>query len=290
MFNQSTKETHWYLDECCVMREKSDADHNKHDSAETTYHAYCAYKDSMLTTSAQICLACRPPRRYPVPYAGMQPMSRDHVIYNLCNIMERGISVGVLKVFIPPIIFDKGKGSYMNLQMWLWTRMIVDNKIGFLFYPVALLQAVKNSLWNRLLNFVFGYDNTELSVYMHNAWINKHNSKKASLYYPVYAIKLVATMLQYVPKNWFSRQIKKQLLRITPTSNFALRIMLGDRTVKKHDVSSFRPIDKPRWSQIINPYRNKRFFRYLTDREMEFNCVDKDYLMYLWSNRELFYE
>lgn len=61
-------------------------------------------------------------------------------------------------------------------------------------------------------------------------------------------------------------------------------------TVKKHDVSSFRPIDKPRWSQMINPMRNNRTFRYLTEKEMAYNCVDNDYLMYLWNKREDFYE
>lgn len=287
--NLKTKATHWYVDNNYVMREKSDADYNIHDSAETTYHAMCAYGLEAFSDPAYACLMNIPPLRYPIPYPGMQPMSRDHITYNLCNLMETNYR-DRMEYFIPPIIFDKGKGSYMNLQMWLWTKLITDKKIGVLFYPIALIQAVKNSLWNKMLNKLFNYSNRERDADIHNAFIHLYNKKKASLYYPVYAIKLVATMLQYVPKNWFTKQIKKQLLKITPDKNFAIKIMLGDKSVRYGDVIYFRPIDKPRWSQMINPYRNKRFFRYLTDKEMEFNCVDRDYLMYLWNNRENFYE
>lgn len=290
MLNLETRETHWYVDENYVMREKSDADDNLHDSLEVNYHAYCAYGHHPFFESATTCLMKNPPRRYPVPYAGMKPMSRDHILYGLCIIMERGYFEW-LEMIMPPIIFDKGKGSYMNLQMWLWTKLITDKKIGQLFYPVALLQAVKNSLWNRMLNKLFEYySNREFDIDVHNNLVIWHDKKKASLYYPVYAIKLVATMLQYVPKNWFSKQIKKQLLKITPKKNFALKIMLGDKSVTEDDVMYFRPIDKPRWSQMINPMRNNTTFRYLTEKEIAFNCVDKDYLMYLWNNREDFYE
>lgn len=289
--NFETKETHWYVDENHVMREKSDADHNKHDSCETQYHAICAYRRLVLLFPVKDCMENKPQSRYPIPYDGMQPMSRDHIIYNLCAIMESECRLSYLKSVIPPIIFDKGKGSYMNLQMWLWTKLITDKKIGKLFYPIALFQAVKNSLWNRVLNKIFDYDNLEDDVFWHNDSIEyDYNKTKASLYYPVYAIKLVATMLQYVPKNWFSKQIKKQLLKITPDKNFAIKIMLGDKSVKYNDVIYFRPIDKPRWSQMINPMRNNRTFRYLTEKEMEFNCVDNGYLMYLWNKREDFYE
>lgn len=288
--NLKTTETHWYVDENHVMREKSDADHNKHDSAETTYHAFCAYRHPSFASDNHRCLMNVPPLRYPVPYEGMQPISRDHIIYRLCFVMEWGVFIEDLNELIPPIIFDKGKGSYMNLQMWLWTKLITDKKIGQLFYPVALIQAVKNSLWNRMLNKLFGYTNREYHLNLHNDLVKLNNKTKASLYYPVYAIKLVATMLQYVPKNWFTKQIKKQLLKITPDKNFAIKIMLGDKSVTYDDVINFRPIDKPRWSQMINPMRNNRTFRYLTEDEMAYNCVDKDYLMYLWNNRENFYE
>ncbi len=288
--NLKTTETHWYVDENHVMREKSDVDHNKHDSAEVNYHAFCAYRHHNFQTYARLCLLNNPPTRYHIIYAGMKPMSRDHVIYDLCTIMEWGCEVKYLETTIPPIIFDKGKGSYMNLQMWLWTKLITDKKIGQLFYPVALIQAVKNSLWNRMLNKLFGYRNKERDVEVHNEFTYLYNKNKASLYYPVYAIKLVATMLQYTRRNWFSKQIKKQLLKITPELNWALKIMLGDRSVALEDVLSFSPIDKPRWSQMINPIRNNTTFRYLTEKEIAFNCVDKDYLMYLWNNREDFYE
>lgn len=292
--NLKTTETHWYVDKNNVMREKSDSDHNKHDSIEVCYHAVCAYwKDRDIEKtiySIEHCLLSVPPMRYQDPYDGMKPISRDHVIYGLCLFMENGVGVKKLKILTPPIIFDKGKGSYMNLQMWLWTKLIIDKKIGQLFYPVALLQAVKNSLWNLMLNKIFRYSNKERDIEVHNEFIYLYNKNKASLYYPVYAIKLVATMLQYVPKNWFSKQIKKQLLKITPKKNFALKIMLGDKSVTEDDVMYFSPIDKPRWSQMINPMRNNTTFRYLTEKEMAFNCVDKDYLMYLWNNRENFYE
>lgn len=286
------KDCHWYVDENWVMREKSDADDNKHDSCETTYHAQCAYHEWLFWLTAKNCLGFEgTPQRYPKKYAGMQPMSRDHCIYSLCNLMENGIEIDVLKMYIPPIIFDKGAGSYMNLQMWLWTKLITEKKIGYLFYPVALINAVKNSTWNRVLEGIFNYHDLECSIDYHNLHTDAaYNKKIASLYYPVYAIKLVATMLQYVPKNWFRKQIKRQLLKITPDENYAIKIMLGDKRVTEKQVKSFRPINKPRWSQMINPYRNNTKFRYLTDAECEVNCVDRDYLLYLWNNRENFYE
>lgn len=293
--NLKTTETHWYVDENYVMREKSDADNNLHDSCETQYHTICAYRQTLksaMVTPVETCLLSEPPMRYPMAYPGMQPMSRDHILYCICSLMQfndRHTREWICTV-IPPIIFDKGKGSYMNLQMWLWTKLITDKKIGRLFYPVALLQAVKNSLWNRMLNKLFGYTNREYHLNLHNDLVKLNNKTKASLYYPVYAIKLVATMLQYVPKNWFTKYIKRNLLKITPDKNWALKIMLGDRSVTEHDVLSFRPIDKPRFSQMINPMRNNTTFRYLTEEEMAFNCLDKDYLMYLWNNREKFYE
>lgn len=312
-FNKDNKETWWYVsDENMMLNHSIDGyiglwSQGVHDSIEQTYHAYIAYEYKPFIDGIKNCWKKEEyenpimkkifgfkykPQRYPIHYESMKGMSRDHVIYSLMAFYYSGMS--------KEEIFDYGKrlpfmigdnvGTTMTLKLWLWIRLICGKKIGYFYYPLVLFTMIGMNIKNYLIeklsgfNYAIGEEHQRNFKPLLSEDKPKIIKKLANLYYPTYAIKLTANMLNIIPENWFVKQSRKLALKYVPTYNYVLKMLLKQKLTNEEvsDLMGYKSMSGDRWSDQLNKWYSDRKLFIL---EVKFpdigytkdNELDKDY-------------
>lgn len=284
------------------------------DCIEQTYHAFIAYNNDIFIKGIENCWKKveykswimkklfkykYKPQRYPITYEGMTEMSRDHVIYSILAFYYSSMSLNKLKDYINHLSFFIGGklGKTMTLSLWLWLKLISNNKIGLLYYPVQLFEIYINYLWNEFIEKIIGinlYKEQDIEKF---TLIPKKDKPKIitffrDLLYPTFALKLVANQTTILPNNWFIRKIRKYGLKMTPDKNYVIRCLFKEfiNSEEFSKIYNLTPIYGERWSNMLNPYYNDRDARRILDlpafknkKDILFkeNYVDKDYALKL---------
>lgn len=288
------KETWWFVTpqnmvlNQDVYQRKRDVmdDYGANDCIEQTYHAYVAYGEERLIKGIKECWNHKKPQRYPIAFDGMKGMSRDHIIYSLMAFIYSGMSKEELNSYVKKVPFFIGDnlGTTMTLGLWLWMKLISGKKIGKLYYAYVWLDTLLNVTYNLILDkkYKTGFIDEDPETFVYG----NHNREIAKKYYPTYALKLAANMLYVVDDNRFTRKTKKLLLKITPSRNYVLKILLGEKV--SNDITH-KPMSCYSWSEMLNPIICNRpimlLERHFPQYDIEKYCVDKDYLFKLISTQ-----
>lgn len=281
-----------------------------HDSIEQTYHAYRAYGYEPFIEGIKSCW--KPieykyfrkllgyyyykPQRYPIKYDGMKPMSRDHVIYSLLAFYYSGMSKH--KIFNYgkrlPFLIGNNIGMTMTPKLWLWIRLLSGKKIGYLYYPLvlsAMINAlIKNTIVEAISKFGFAKNEEHQSTF-EPVFKDKKTKLQlflGSLYYPTYAVKLTANMLNVIPENWFVKQARKLALKMVPRYNYVLKMLLKQRLTvcETMDLKNYKSMTGDRWSDQLNRIWSHRPLYIIENKFPDknytiANALDKDYALKL---------
>lgn len=286
------KETWWFVSNQNMMlnqdvfqrnRDNLD-DYGVNDCIEQTYHAYVAYKEERFLTGIKNCWLGKKPQRYPIRFPEMKGMSRDHIIYSFMAFIHSGMSKEEINSYVNSVPFFIGDnlGTTMTLKLWLWMKLISGKKIGVLYYPLVYLSALYNVNYNLFIDkkYKTGFIDEDQDTFV----TGNHMREIAKKYYPTYALKLSANMLSVVSDNWFTKNAKKLLLKITPSKNYVIKILLGEK-VDKNVVH--KPMTCYCWSEMLNPIICNRPIMLIEKNFPQYSVekysVDKDYLTTLLS-------
>ena len=269
-------EKHWRIDKNGYFTENEDT----HDWLEVQYMAYIAYKDASHIKAIVKCyqneFSKYIPTRYPVYLHTDKPVSRDHVVYSMIALKEYYQNKALLRHFKQLICMSNTNGLKMNLELKLWLNMITGaNKYGWLIY--TLIYSIINRYWNKFI-FSITHQNEEIggvNITLPKVMKRRYNPL-GQIVFPMYAIKIIATQIYHSDKNWFTKQISKNYLKIVPKGNLAIRKLFGDY-VSQQEIDNYIPMATARWAVILNPYINPNTMQYLTIDEYD-KALDKDYL------------
>ena len=267
---------HWRIDENGYFTENGD----KHDWLEVQYMAYMAYKDSIYVKGILKCYQNEDskyiPTRYPIYSHTDRPVSRDHVVYSMIALKEYYKNEDIVVYFKQLIRMSKESGLKMNLDLKLWLNMVTGvNKHDWLIY--TWIYSIINRYWNK---FIFSITHQDEEIECANIPLPKAMKRRynplGQIVFPMYAIKIIATQIYHSDKNWFTKQISKNYLKIVPKGNLAVRKLFGDY-VSQQEIDSYKPMATARWAVILNPYINPNTMVNLGVNEYN-NPLDLDYL------------
>ena len=308
--NKKIKNTFWYFDdENNMMLHQNYGlvfDNGKHDGAEKSCHAFYAYNDysfiSGLSRCKDIIIRTNPIlaklfgksyfqfKRYPKIEWYHEPMSRDHWIYILVAIFKAMKSHIIVNEFVRSTRIQLSKTNWLTLKVWAWGKLLSKRTIGYLFYPLALWSIILNKYWNIFIRKIgkFGEEwSQEDYVNKPHPVPTKFQKFIRGFMYPVYALKLIAFMLDVLPDNWWKRQIKRQSWSIIPKYNYALQLLLDSPNQPTlEDIQSYKSMKGDRWSQELNPLINPRTLEVIDDPVLlKYNRLDYDFIMALYNNK-----
>lgn len=247
MLDWNANDTYWYVSDKNMMLNHSDCDGGIYDSIERTWTAYYTYGDERFVEAIKSCWTkvyrtnwlsklifgkyYYQGERY--PELTNTDMSRDHTIYGFCAMKMSRMSNDDLYEIIKHLRFKIGNkpGKRMTPDLWLWLRLISGRKIGYLYYPLELIFMYFSSIGNKIIDNLtgLGVEQTQDEFKtITNANRPKILEKLTNLYFPNYAVKLVATQLSIIPDNWFSKKIKKYTLKMVK-KNYVLQLLLDDK-------------------------------------------------------------
>lgn len=302
-WNSTENETWWWVSDKNMMLNHTDVDGGKYDSIERTWMSYYAYGDERFIEGIKSCWTkiyrtnwlskllfgdyYYQGERYP----GLTNtnMSRDHLIYTVSVLKLSGMSDSDLYEFVSHIRFRIGNtiGMLMTPDLWLWLRLITGKRIGLLYYPYEIIDMFINSLWNKLLINItgLGVEQTQDEFKMiSNSDRPKILKFLTGLFFPNFAVKLMATQLSFLPNNWCCRQLKKLTLKMVQ-KNYVLQLLLDGPDISEEDINYYKPSNGDRWADILNPWMHNHNLSILDDKWLTFNVLDKDYLLKIYENK-----
>ena len=283
MLNLQAKDTFFVFDEYGMLTVKSDA-LSWRDSIGMTVCAWIAY--GMLLAGKTIssllyCYShnCRHPQ-YPE-----SELSRDHLSYLL--IFRR-------------LFF----GGYSNLPvyrrgMYLWSLALQNNKFAeWMYYTLYIPGAILGNWWLKFCRLV-GRIGPERS---NNLWIATDDDNTYGYYFqktrtcwqklwawiifqtiPAYPLHNKGWQLYVMPESRKKERLKRILLSRIGISNILLRLLYGDIQVSQLDIANYPQMTGFRPGVYLDE-SCRRDIRELTPREAEFNCYEKDLIIWLWKN------
>jgi hypothetical protein len=317
-FNPNNKNTWWFVSDENMMLSHNilvkDAQLDMmgvHDCVEQTYHAYVTYEYEPFIEGIKSCWKKveyenpimkklfgykYKPQRYPISYPYMQGMSRDHVIYSLMAFIHYGMSKIELYEYVKRLPFMIGDrfGMTMTPELWLWGRLISGKLIGQLFYPLILIEMIYYYYSNKLIDKIadFGlYKEDHPSEY--KVWLSIDKPEKynywSKVMFPTYALKLAANMTSVLPNNWFIRQVRKIVLKMTPNYNYVIRMLFKGEILEDEieDINNYNPLYHERWSAMLNRKTNNRQSYRIIEKQnwegiLSENVLEKDYAIKLF--------
>lgn len=297
--NLESKQYYHFVDEYGMMLNRSDVDNGLHDSCERTCHAIMAYGDiNQIFSNALIsCIKIVDGKvqfqRHPKAYPGMKPMSRDHVYYIICGLIYAG-RIDKAKEVASLVPFKIDKGTYQDLKMFFWLKLIQEKPIGKLFYPYEAVDLFIRTWLNVAIRKLFGITGEwyqgafyELSVGDFSG-CDVHSYKKtpAKLLFPTYALKINAFMLDVLPGNKFKNFVKNIVRPIIPEWNFLLQMLFDQDIPSINEINRYEPMTGDRWAQELNPQINNLNTKIITDESLlGENELDKDLILALYTNK-----
>lgn len=274
-------------------------DNGKYDSIEKACHAYYAYKDERFLDGIKSCFKkvkrtnkitkflfgdyYYQAERYPVPFDGIGPISRDHVSYAFSAMKLSGMSNKDIFEYTSHIRLKISDMATMTPGMWFWFRLISGKKIGYLYYPWSFLEFSFYKGWNKLLDKIWGFsDECTQDTYQYITVPGKPKllNDMVQTYFPTYALKITTFQLDVLPENKWTSRLKKICLSMVQKHNYLLQLMLDDPNgPTKEVVENYKPMTGDRWSDILNSWKSDRYLRLITEPEwMECNILDVDLL------------
>lgn len=304
MLDWNANDTYWYVSDKNMMLNHSDCDGGVYDSIERTYMAYYAYGDERFINGIKSCWTkvyrtnwlsklifgdyYYQGERY--PGGENTDMSRDHTIYGFCAMKMSGMSNEDIYEIASHLRFRIGikLGKIMTPDLWLWLRLISGKKIGYLYYPIIFTFMFFSSIGNWIIDKLTGLgveqSQDEFKIITNNDR-PKILKKLTDMYFPNYAVKLVATQLSILPNNWFNKKIKKQVLKMVK-NNYALRLLLDDENIPtKEEINNYKPMSGDRWADFLNPWMTNSNLYILDEELLRANTLDKDYLLKIYENK-----
>ena len=144
-----------------------------------------------------------------------------------------------------------------------------------------------SSIWNKLLINITGLG-VEQTQYDFKMITNNDRpiilNFFSKLFFPNFAVKLIATQLSFLPNNWFNRQIKKNTLKMVQ-KNYVLQLLLDGPEISKEEVNSYKSCNGDRWADFLNPWMNNHDLSILDEKWLNYNTLDKDYLLKIYENK-----
>lgn len=319
-FNLNNKETWWYVSEENMMLNHDVWGREGlwcqgvHDSIEQTYHAYVAYGYEPFIDGIKNCWKkieyknpilkklfgyYYKPQRYPIKYDGMKGMSRDHVIYSFMAFIKSGMSKEEIYEYASHLTWKIGDniGTIMTPKLWLWMMLISGKKIGYLYYISVMFGMLSANNKNNFIEKISGYGfaiNEEEQKNFKPLFSNekpKIIKTIANMYFPTYAVKLTANMLNVVPENWFVKKSRYYAIKMIPKHNVVLKLLLKQNLTETEisELLNYKSMTGDRWSDQLNKWYSDRPLYIIEERypEKEYtkeNTLDKDYALKLYYN------
>lgn len=308
-FNFESKHSWWTVEpgvDLVLYRDNMmhQSDNGKRDCIGRTWDAYRTYGDPRFLEAILRCWTYNGEdgkfhgTRYPTPYPGQVPISRDHVyntIFALHHAVKRGdSSEEFFQHFVSCQPFRLSGFARQSLSMHLWLKLLQGKKIGYLYYPLTYLSVKGYKAWNRLIYGIMG-----------NYWKlgDEHHQddfkpilefprlgildKLTGLLFPNYALMNLGQQLELLPnKKWVDR-IRKQCHPLVPSNNYVGKLLFHHPDgVSRQEVEQYHPMNGDRWSDILNPWINYgRNIHKLDSSYLGENELDKDLLRTLWEER-----
>ena len=309
----NTTDTWWYFDKKNNMMLTQTyhglGENGKHDAIGTAWNAYYTYGEEKFLEGIKSCWKKTyrkgitklllgeyyyQGQRYPEPYPGMKPISRDHTMNTIYALVHSGISKEDLWEFVSHLPFVLGESWRMtiNLKMWLWMMNLCGKKIGWLYYPYAYLSLSKSKLNNKLIYWITGYKEEEHQDNYKRLDVAVWDTPKiikfiAYLFYPTYALLHSASQIDSINvDNWWTRKIKKLIIEMAPKYNYVIKLLSDDKTITEQEVMSYKSMTGDRWSDMLNKWISNRYLTIITDQNvLRSNQLDRDYLIKLYQNK-----
>ena len=99
---------------------------------------------------------------------------------------------------------------------------------------------------------------------------------------PAYSLHIKGWQLYVMPESKKKEKLKRILLKRVEKSNILVRLLLGDETVKQHEVDTYPNMKGYRPGVYL--YMTFRDIREMTEKEREFNSYEWDLIQWLYEN------
>lgn len=266
-FTRQDLNTTFDLYSMCLGRNGS----GKGDSIGRTYMAMITWRDVRFMVWRNIRKCWKDGKLYRHPDYREDTMSRDHVfnyymiMYELYKGIKKKVIVDTIKCLPRPFKpISNMKNSNMLPCLWAFIRALhFKHKAWyrFLYYT-----------WNLHLIFTFTWDKLCLRF----KWYKL-------LGFRIYALHNLAWQLNHLrgQRNSFINKLLTRLVMwYNEPSNYAIRLICGDKTVKKEDVEAYQGRVNNRWT--CDPDRTERDMSKRTGEDVLYNNLDRDYLIALY--------
>lgn len=242
----------------------------KGDSIGRTYRAYITWNELTMRIGMGSPLCWKDGKLYRHPDYDNDTMSRDHVFnyfmfwYEAIGSDTEETADEIKRLPRPFKPISEMKNSNMLPCLWSFIRALhYKNKAWyrFLYYT-----------WNLHLIFTFSWDKLCLRF----KWYKL-------LGFRIYALHNLAWQLNHLRgqrDSLINKFFTRLVLWYNEPTNYAIRLLCGDKTVKKEDVESYEGLVTNRWT--CDPKRTDRDTSKRTGDDIIYNNLDRDYLIALW--------
>jgi hypothetical protein len=232
--------------------------------------------------------------RYPTYARGEeeQPvgLSRDHTFNTVLAYKLSGKSEKEIWEFVRKLKFRISDFAVHTIDLWLWERVMAGRKFAKWIYPFLQYVVVSLTVWwqlkiEKLIKIGPHYEeHQDKYKCIKNEDKPEIIKKLVLLLYPTYALGQMAGGIRMLDDGKWKSKIQKKLLKITPTYNYVIRLLLGDDTVTEKEVMSYKPMTSSRWTGNLNKWWDDRGTKKYkkNDPLIEYNVLDVDYLKALW--------
>lgn len=315
MYDRNNKNSYWFRTDENMFTSLGFDDPPtpfKHDSCETTWQAYYTYNDKCFIEGLKNCIKkvyrkgwkaklfgeyYYQLQRWPTEYEGMIGMSRDHLIFIFAALYMDNTSSEELNEYVSHLrpVVSTTIGMHMTPELWLWLKLICGKKIGKIYYPWRLISSILNMAWTKFMYFLANWPKDELTWNEYyprrDERLNKSSKDKifSELIEPVYSKNLTSTKVALLPDNWWTKAIKKIELKTTTKYNYILRMLNGDKSVKKEDIEAYHSIMFYWFTDSFEPWRTKRWMEEIPERWgydltniQHINQVDRDFALKIY--------
>jgi len=288
---------------------KPDGENGKGDAIGRSWVSYYTYGDYRFIEGIEKCWVKTPRKtwigrllkgkyyyqgyRYPVRFTDEIGISRDHTIGTAIAYKIAGKTDKEMWEWVKHIKFRLSPFALQTIDMWLWNRVISGRKFWSIFYyPIVWCVTAFTAWWNLKIQKKTGIGpHFEVHQKDFKHMQNKDKpliiNKVCKMLYPTYAMGWTAWQFRLLPDGWWKRQLQKQMRRIVPIHNYAIRLILDDKTVTQEDVDSYKSMAGGRWSGNLNVWWNDRSLYIITPDDnilLSANVMDVDYLKKLWED------
>ena len=182
----------------------------------------------------------------------------------------------------------------LDFRLWLQTLYSNDeyskNKNLKAYYYVSTIVGHLSFAWNRIVRFLGNFNPKPLKDFKSNYYeINFFRKFMAKLQFPTYAFFLWVLQILTLPESPEKQELIELMLMECEESNYAIRLLLGDKTISRDVIDEHISTFGFRWnmrlddSVVSSP-------RPLTDDEKSVNDIDLGFLLFAFDYNEKKYK